>query len=132
VARPAAYRRRDKKAIAICNENRRLLSEMAALRREIPLVSGLEALQITGASMYLPREEHSALLRQFLQEAKERPALGGAPLFVTGSLQDHPYFYELVESCGAVIVAEDHDWGNRHFEGAIDPEADWRDALIDR
>ena len=119
------------KAIAVCNENRRLLSEMAALRPK-KLVSGVEALQITGASMYLPREEHSALLNEFLQEAQNRPALSGAPLFVTGSAQEHPYFYQLVETCGAVIVAEDHDWGNRHFEGVIDTEADWCDAIIDR
>ena len=83
---------------------------MAALRSK-KLVSGLEALQITGASMYLPREEHSALLNEFLQEAKNRPGFNGVPLFVTGSAQEHPYFYRLVETCGAVIVAEDHDWG---------------------
>ena len=119
------------KAIDVCNENRRLLSEMAALRPK-KLVSGLEALQITGASMYLPREKHSALLNEFLQEAKNRPVLSGVPLFVTGSPQEHPDFYQLVETCGAVIVAEDHDWGNRHFEGVIDTEADWCDAIIDR
>ncbi len=121
-----------KRAIDICNENRRLLREMAALRSEGPLVSGVEALQVTGASMFLPRDEHSALLREFLQEVKSRPALTGVPLFVTGSAQDHSYFYELVESCSAVIVGEDHDWGNRHFEGVIDTDADWQDALIDR
>ena len=121
------------KAIDICSENRQLLRQMAALRTsEEPRVSGLEALQVIGASMYLPREEHSNLLRTFLSEAKDRPSFPGERLFLTGSAHDNSDFYELVESCNAVIVGEDHDWGNRHFEGEIDTNADWDDAIIDR
>ena len=120
-------------AIATCNENRRLLRELAALRApQAPRVSGAEALQVVGASMFLPREEHSRLLRAFLAEAKGRPSLPGVRLFVTGSAQDHSQFYELVESCGAVVVGEDHDWGDRHFAGEIGATTDPIDAIIDR
>jgi benzoyl-CoA reductase/2-hydroxyglutaryl-CoA dehydratase subunit BcrC/BadD/HgdB len=92
----------------------------------------VEALKIIGSSMFLPREEHSRLLRTFLVEAKDRQPLAGVRLFVTGSAQDHTRFYELVESCGAVIVSEDHDWGHRHAEGEIDEQADPIDAIVDR
>lgn len=120
-------------AIATYNENRGLLRRLASLRApEAPRVSGVEALQIIGASMFLPRDEHSRLLRQFLPQAQDRAPLTGVRLFVTGSAQDQSQFYELVESCGAVIVAEDHDWGNRHFEGEMDPSADPIDAIVDR
>ncbi len=120
-------------AIATCHENRALLHQLAALRAPgAPRVSGVEALQIIGASMFLPRDEHTRLLRAFLEPARDRAPLGGMRLFVTGSAQDHPQFYELVESCGAVIVAEDHDWGNRHFEGEADPKAYPIDAIVDR
>jgi benzoyl-CoA reductase/2-hydroxyglutaryl-CoA dehydratase subunit BcrC/BadD/HgdB len=120
-------------AIDTCEENRRLLRQLAALRAPgVPRVSGVEALQIVGASMFLPREEHSRLLRAFLAEAKDRSPLSGVRLFVTGSAQDHPHFYELVESCGAVIVGEDHDWGNRHFSGEVDTAADPVEAIVDR
>ncbi len=120
-------------AIATGNENRQFLRELAALRGpEAPRVSGAEALKIIGASMFLPRQEHSRLLRSFLDEAKERQPLAGVRLFMTGSTQDHTRFYELVEACGAVIVAEDHDWGNRHVEGDIDPQAEPIDAIVDR
>ncbi len=118
-------------AIAACNENRDLLHQLAALRAPgAPRVSGVEALQIIGASMFLPRDEHSRLLRELL--AQDRAPLPGVRLFVTGSAQDHSQFYEVVESCGAVIVAEDHDWGNRHFEGKIDSTADPIDGIVDR
>jgi benzoyl-CoA reductase/2-hydroxyglutaryl-CoA dehydratase subunit BcrC/BadD/HgdB len=120
-------------AIATCEENRRLLRQLAALRAPgVPRMSGVQALQVIGASMFLPREEHSRLLRAFLAEAEEYPPLSGMRLFVTGSAQDHSHFYELVESCGAVVVGEDHDWGNRHFAGEIDTTADPTDAIIDR
>lgn len=120
-------------AIAAANENRRLLRELAALRAPgTPRVSGVQALKVIGSSMFLPREEHSRLLRAFLVEAKDRPPLTGIRLFMTGSAQDHTRLYELVESCGAVVVAEDHDWGNRHAEGNIDPSADPIDAIVDR
>jgi benzoyl-CoA reductase/2-hydroxyglutaryl-CoA dehydratase subunit BcrC/BadD/HgdB len=120
-------------AIVICNENRRLLRELAALRAaDAPCLSGRQALQVIGSSMFLPRDEHSHLLRMFLAEAKSYATLPGVRLFVTGSAHDHCQFYELVESCGAVIVGEDHDWGNRHFDGEIDVTVDPVDAIIDR
>ncbi len=120
-------------AMATANENRRLLRELAGLRApEAPRVSGVEALQVIGASMFLPREEHSRLLRAFLAEAKGRPPLGGVRLFMTGSAQDHTRFYEQVESYGGVVVAEDHDWGNRHGEGEVDERGDPIDAIVDR
>lgn len=120
-------------AIAVCNNYRALLREMSALRApDPPRVSGVEALQVTGASMFLPRDEYAQMLRAFLAEARGRPALPGVRLFVTGSAQDHDHFYELVESCGAVVVAEDHDWGNRHFEGQVDLGADPTQAIVDR
>ena len=120
-------------AIATCKENRCLLRQLAALRAPgAPRVSGVQALRVIGASMFLPRKEHSRLLRAFLAEAEGRSSLPGVRLFVTGSAQDHSHFYELVESCGAVVVGEDHDWGNRHFSGDIDTTADPINAIVDR
>lgn len=121
------------RAIATCEENRRLLRELGELRAPgPPRVSGVQSLIAIGASMFLPREVHSRLLSSFVEEVEGGEPLPGVRLFVTGSVQDHPQFYELVESCGAVIVGEDHDWGNRHFAGDIDTAADPIDGIVDR
>ena len=57
-------------AIAVGNENRSLLKEVAALRAaEPPRISGVEALQIIGSSMFMLKEEHNSLLKQFLKTA---------------------------------------------------------------
>ena len=119
-------------AIATCNENRFLLRQIEAMRGpQAARISGVQALQVIGASLFLPRTEHSRLLRMFLTEAQDLPPLTGVRLFVSGSAQDHTEFYELVEACGAVIVSEDHDPGSRLATTDIDITADPIDAIVD-
>lgn len=40
-------------------------------------------------------------------------------MFVGGSPHDNPSFYEIVEECGATVVAEDHCWGSRVADWSI-------------
>jgi benzoyl-CoA reductase/2-hydroxyglutaryl-CoA dehydratase subunit BcrC/BadD/HgdB len=120
-------------AIATCEESRWLLRKLGELRAPgPPRVSGVQSLIAIGSSMLMPRQEHSRLLSSFLEGAEGGEPLSGVRLFVTGSVQDHPQFYELVESCGALVVSEDHDWGARHFAGEIDTSADPIDGIVDR
>ncbi len=120
-------------AIAVCNENRALLSKVAALRTAgKPRLSGVEALQIIGTSAFIRKEEHNKLLARFLDGAPQLPEREGARIVVEGSDLDHLQFYELVESCGAVIVAEDSTWGNRYFDDPVDESTDPMEALADR
>ena len=119
-------------AIAVGNENKDLLKKVSSLRAAEPsLLSGVESLRIIGSSMVMLKEEHNKLLRQFLIEDK-RPARDGLRLFVEGSAIDNLQFYELVESCRATIVAEDHDWGNRYFDDPVDPTLDPLEAIAER
>jgi benzoyl-CoA reductase/2-hydroxyglutaryl-CoA dehydratase subunit BcrC/BadD/HgdB len=122
-------------AIALTNENRMLLRKVADLRTATPpRISGTEALQIIGASLFMQKEEHNKLLRQFLQEAEQLPAKGDSKvrLFISGSTVDNLQFYELVEFCNAVIIAEDVDTGNRYFDGLIDTSLDPLEAIANR
>lgn len=62
-------------SIGVFNENRRLLRELYALKRERPwLVSSVEAYTLTRAAGLMPREEHNALLRAALPLLRERRA----------------------------------------------------------
>ena len=121
------------RAIAIGNENKLLLKKVADLRMaEPPRISGVEALQIIGSSMFMLKEEHNKLLTQFLEGAGELPARDGVRLFVTGSPLDNLQFYELVESCKATIVAEDNCWGNRYSDDPVKTSSDALEAIADR
>jgi len=121
------------RAIAITNESKVLLKKVAALRAaEPPRISGVEALQIIGSSMFMLKEEHNKLLRKYLNGAKQLHARDGARVFVGGSPLDNLQLYEIIESSKATVVAEDNCWGNRYSDVPIDTSLDPLEAIVDR
>jgi benzoyl-CoA reductase/2-hydroxyglutaryl-CoA dehydratase subunit BcrC/BadD/HgdB len=120
-------------AIAVTNENRKLLKKVAELRAaEKPRISGADALQIIGSSMFMLKEEHSELLKQYLINEKELPYIDGIRLFVSGSPLDNLQLYEVIESNNAVVVSEDNCWGNRYSDIPIEESLDPLEAITDR
>ncbi|MFC1532247.1 2-hydroxyacyl-CoA dehydratase subunit D [Thermodesulfobacteriota bacterium] len=120
-------------AIALTNENRILLKKVATLRAaEPPRISGVEALQIIGSSMFMLKEEHNKLLREFLDGADKLPVRNGVRLFVEGSPLDNLQLYEIIESCRATVVAEDNCWGNRWSDVLVDSSRDPLEAIASR
>lgn len=119
--------------ISVYNENRTLLKKIADLRRaDPPRISGTEALQIIGASFFMPKKEHNRLLKQFLEKADDLPKQDGVRLYVSGTIADNTQLYELIESCGATVVSEDLCTGNRYSDNPVDTSLDPLDALTDR
>jgi len=120
-------------AIAVTNESKMLLKKLAALRAtDPPRISGVDALQIIGSSMFMPKEEHNKLLKEYLAGAGQLPTRNGARLFVEGSPLDNLQLYEIIESCQATVVAEDNCWGNRSFDVPINITLGPVEAVIDR
>ncbi|MBV9581641.1 MAG: 2-hydroxyacyl-CoA dehydratase [Chloroflexi bacterium] len=121
-------------AIDLTNTSRRLLLEVAALRIARPArLSGVDALQVIGGAFFMPKREHNQLLRSLVEAPPEPGEHTGKPrLFVGGSPLDNVELYALVESCGAVVVAEDHCWGGRCVEAVADAEMPPFEALADR
>jgi benzoyl-CoA reductase subunit C len=63
-----------RRSIAVFNENRALLRELYALKRETPwLVRADEAYVLVAVGGLIPREEHNALLRSVLPLLRARP-----------------------------------------------------------
>jgi benzoyl-CoA reductase/2-hydroxyglutaryl-CoA dehydratase subunit BcrC/BadD/HgdB len=119
--------------IAVTNENRKLLKKVAELRAaEKPRISGADALQIIGSSMFMLKEEHSELLKQYLINEKKLPYIDGIRLFVSGSPLDNLQLYEVIESNNAVVVSEDNCWGNRYSDIPIEESLDPLEAITDR
>jgi len=120
-------------AIKTCNENRRILKQIEALRiADPPRVSGVEALQLIGSSMFMLKEEHSNLLGQFIDGAGHLPPKEGMRLFVEASPLDNVQLYEILEASGGVVVAEDNCWGNRNFDTLVDESLDPLEGLVTR
>lgn len=120
-------------AAKICNENRQILREMAALRRnEEVRIGGSEALVIIGSGFFMERQEHTRLVREVVEEAKSWPVLEGVRVFFTGSNQEDTKLYEMIEEAGAVIVGEDHDWGDRSYDRDYNLDYAPVRAIVDR
>ena len=121
------------RAIEVCNENRILLKKVSELRRaEPPRISGTDALQIIGASFFMPKEEHNRLLKEVLTGADKLPGRDGVRIFVSGTIIDNTQLYELIESCGAMVVSEDVSTGDRYSDDPIDTSMELLDAITDR
>ena len=117
----------------LCNENRQALREMAALRRcAEPRITGSEALVIIGSAFFMERAAHTALVKQVVSDAKGWPVLTGPRVFFTGSNQEDTGLYDMIESAGAVIVGEDHDWGDRWYDRDYNTDYTPLRAVVDR
>lgn len=118
---------------SICNENRQALREMARLRhgREVR-INGSEALVIIGAGLFMEKTVHTALVRQVTEDAKAWPVLDGFRVFYTGANQEDTVLYDKIEAAGMVVVGEDTDWGDRHYDRDYNPAYPVIRGIVDR
>lgn len=118
-------------AVAEQDEIRRLQRQVSDLRHDRPArLSGSEYLSIVGAATRLPAAEYRTLLETLTADAAALPEHEGMRVFLTGSSHDNPAVYGAIESTGAVIVGEDHDWGELLAEREVG--APTLDALAER
>ncbi len=107
-----------KKAAEVYDENRRLMREVYELRKaENPPLSGEEAMEMVISSQLVDKAEHNEELKRVLAELPNRDTgrETGARLMILGSEDDDIKFINMVESCGATFVTDDHCTGTRYF-----------------
>jgi bzd-type benzoyl-CoA reductase N subunit len=106
------------KSINIYNENRSALSDLYALRRDNPsAISGAGVLEVVRASMSMRKEDHTILLKDLLNELRNKPRKNGDDVRIVlyGNACDHPSIMDLFEENGAVVVDDDLCTGSRYF-----------------
>ncbi len=108
-----------REAIRRHNQQRALVRELYELKKpDPPLISGTETLQVMIAVMSIPVDEGNALLREVIDEVKERKGAvqkKSARLLVWGPVVDDTALYEMIESLDANIVMDDTCVGSRAF-----------------
>lgn len=122
-------------SIDVYNQNRDLLRKAYELKRTSPtLLSGVEVQEIVLSSMLMPKENHSRLLAQLLEQIGERDHAPeeGTRVFVSASMLDNTDFFELIEECGGSIVADDMPTGSRYFFYPVDSTKEPLEALAER
>lgn len=110
-------------AIAVCNRNRELLRKVYDLRKaQSPPLSGVEAFNVVMSSFVLDKEEHSGLMEQFLTELarKPQPPQVDIRLLISGGCVIDTRLWEMIESSGVSIVADDVNNGSRSFWHSVE------------
>lgn len=128
------------RAIALCNENRRLLREIRELRHRTGVLSVRQLQTLITAGMVMDRAEHTELLAGLLPElaaaAADRPA--GVRVHLTGHMchPPPPELLDLIEESGATVVNDDLYHGYRYLATDVptggDPVAALARWYVDR
>lgn len=124
------------RSIAVFNQNRRLLKEIASrLSASPPRLSAETYLDAILSGFVLTKEKHNDLLGQLLESSRrETPQSAGdlAPLHVSGPILVDRSFLPLLRQCGATMVSEDLGTGSRYFWDEVDEAGDPVEAVIQR
>ncbi len=99
-------------SIAVYNENRQAIRELYAYRAEQPWQAPTSELYLVlRAGCVLPPDEHTALVRSYLAEAKQetRPQRDNARVVLTGSFCEQPplSLIKSIEMSGCYVVDDD-------------------------
>ena len=115
-----------KSSIGALNGMRENLRRLYVLNRDkgFPL-NATQLHTVVKASTALPLDVFNSLLLKLLDELNSAAGDREGPrLLITGSVMDNPRILELIEECGARVVADDLCTGTRHFWDAVECAAD--------
>lgn len=129
------------RSISEVNGKRRALLRLADLRKKSPSpISGKDSLLIEQIAMYDDVARFTLKVNALCDELEARIKSGkgvhapGAPrIIITGTPMAVPNWKvpHIIESCGAVIVAEELCTGLRYFENLVPEKAESIDAMLD-
>ena len=124
-----------REAIEAHNQQRALVRELYDLRKpDPPLISGIEIMQTMVAAMSLPIAEGSQLLKEVIDEVRERrdgPPKKAARLLVWGSIIHDAAMIEMMENLDANVVMDDICVGSRAYFNDVKITDDPLDGLAD-
>jgi bzd-type benzoyl-CoA reductase N subunit len=127
-------------SIRIYNENRFLLREIYNLRRKgNGIISNVQFFEAVLSSMTSPKEVHSGLLKQLIEEAndaitvqKNPVGLSKVKLHISGSLITDTRFYDIIEDCGGAVISDDLCTGTRYYWDDVEQDIDPLKAITNR
>jgi benzoyl-CoA reductase subunit C len=122
-------------AIEVYNRNRELMWRVYELRKgKNPPLTGEEAMEMVLSAQMVDKAEHNAALETLLGRLSERKVArqAGTRLMILGSEDDDVEFLNMVESCGATFVTDDHCTGTRYFWNNVESNGDLLTRIADR
>ncbi len=116
-------------SIAVYNENRQLVRDVYELRSQHPeQAPSSEVYLLMRAGMVLPVEEHTQILRDYLDAARreERPMRDNCRIIINGAFCEQPplNLIKSIEMAGCYIVDDDYMLVNRWLLEDVSTEGD--------
>lgn len=123
-------------SIHLYNESRAMMRKLNDLRKERPgIISASDMARVVASSMFIPREEHNALLGQLLAKLEQHETQLSKKLRVIAV--GHPCgipeteLLDLIEENGMVVVDDDFFTGGRYFSRDVSENGDPIEAFVD-
>jgi len=125
------------RSIAHYSAHHEQMRRMYELRKQDPpALSGYEAWQIAFSSLFMPKDRHTELLKEYLDELEATDDTGsdGVRIYLSGSSMDgvNSHIIKVIEESGGVVVSDDLCVGTRSFWGGLDPELPPLEAIARR
>ncbi len=125
------------RAVGVYNEHRQQMMRLNELRKGCPpAVSGYEAWQVSFAASLMPRDQHTALLREQLDEIEreKRSAADGVRVYLVAGPLDpvDAQVIRIIEECGGQVVSDDSCHGTRSFWNPIETDRPPLEAICRR
>ncbi|CAN5279737.1 hypothetical protein BH10PSE1_BH10PSE1_05540 [soil metagenome] len=120
-------------AVKRANDQKRRLAEVFDARTsQPPVLAGSDALDLIRAVGRLPMDAGDALVAEARIAVQTATPLAGPRILVTGSAHETSDIYRAIEASGAVIVGEDHAWGDPWIASTLDEAIDPFEAFSAR
>ncbi len=122
-----------KESISLHNENKRLLKELYAIKRENPAtLTNKQMFSLIKLSMQVDKKELNETLKRVKANLSISQGEGYTPIILTGITCDPPELYDLFDEIKLNVVADTLVTGSRYLEGTVDEGKDPLDALTER
>jgi bcr-type benzoyl-CoA reductase subunit C len=127
-----------RQSFALYNENRALLRQLYAIKREAPgLMTNREFFDVVKAGFFMDREEHNKLVQAVVQwaEGKKDRRIGQDGYFrviCVGIVVEPPAIYDMIDEVKGTIVADNLCTASRYISYDVETKGDPAEALADR
>ena len=120
-----------REAVAESNAARAAVRRLLRPRHDGPRLSGTEALRLIGPFWFMSRAEFTMLALEAAEDFERRETLPGVRLLLKGAPFGGVGLHAALETCGAVVIAEDDWWGTRSVGPDIDASGDVLKAIFE-
>lgn len=122
------------KSNAVYNEHNAVMRELSEVLCDYPSITAAQRNDIFKSAWFMLKEEHTAMVKELLDELKAMPKEENNKIKVvtSGILADNPSLLKVFDDNGLQIVADDVAHESRQYRTDVPENANSLDALVEK